>query len=105
MYQNKRIKGFQIMTFLLISGLVLSIIPLGSATVEGGRAQRGTRQPFTHTVFAEEITATWCVHCPYVATALSNIYDSNDYDFYFIAMIADVNDLAQERANYSHYDL
>ncbi|UCE39434.1 MAG: hypothetical protein JSW00_09490 [Thermoplasmata archaeon] len=54
---------------------------------------------FTHTTFSEEFTATWCGHCPYVADALYNIYESNDYPFYFVAMITDYNDKAGERAN------
>lgn len=56
-------------------------------------------QPFTHTVFAEEFTATWCPHCPAVADALNNIYTSQDYEFYFVAMITNVSDPAAARAD------
>ena len=33
---------------------------------------------FTHTVFAEDATATWCQYCHYAHQALKNIYTSGD---------------------------
>ena len=36
---------------------------------------------FTHTVFVEECTATWCPKCPFAAEALYSIYQSGDYPF------------------------
>ena len=44
---------------------------------------------FTHTVFVEEATATWCPYCPVMADSLNGIYESNDYPYYFVALIAD----------------
>lgn len=44
---------------------------------------------FTHTVFVEEATATWCPYCPVMADSLYSIYESDDYPYYFIALIAD----------------
>ena len=44
---------------------------------------------FTHTVFIEESTATWCPYCPAMANALNNIYLSDNYPFYFVALIDD----------------
>jgi hypothetical protein len=52
---------------------------------------------FTHTVLAEECTATWCPNCPFAAEALKNIYDSGDYPFYYVANINDMNPIAKER--------
>ena len=52
---------------------------------------------FTHTVFAEECTATWCPNCPYGAEALYNIYQSSNYPFYYVALVNDMNPIAQER--------
>ena len=54
-------------------------------------------EEFTHTVFCEEATATWCKYCPAAAEALGAIYDSGDYPFYFVAMVADMNDMASDR--------
>ncbi len=52
---------------------------------------------FTHTVFCEEATASWCHYCPQVADALYNIYQSNVYPFYFVALIADKTQKAYDR--------
>ena len=60
-------------------------------------------EQFTHTVFAEEFTATWCVYCPSAAENLMLIYEDApgepyyDDNFFFVALITDVNDKADER--------
>jgi thiol-disulfide isomerase/thioredoxin len=52
---------------------------------------------FTHTVFAEECTATWCPNCPFAASALYNIYSSGDYPFYYVSLVDDMNPIAKSR--------
>ena len=54
---------------------------------------------FTHTVFIEEGTATWCQYCPAMGHALHSIYDSEDYPFYYVALVTDMNSDAQARIN------
>ena len=60
-------------------------------------------EDFTHAVFGEEFTATWCVYCPSAAENLMKIYDDvpdEPYyhdNFFFVALITDVNDKADER--------
>ena len=60
-------------------------------------------EQFTHAVFAEEFTATWCVYCPSAAENLMLIYEDvpgepyYDDNFFFVALITDVNDKADER--------
>ena len=60
-------------------------------------------EDFTHTVFGEEFTATWCVYCPSAAENLMKIYDDipnepyYDDKFFFVALITDVNDKADDR--------
>jgi len=44
---------------------------------------------FSHTVFVEEGTATWCQYCPAMAHALYRVYQSQLYPFYFVALIDD----------------
>lgn len=51
----------------------------------------------THTVFAEECTATWCPNCPTGAEALYNIYQSGDYPFYYVSLVNDMNPIAKKR--------
>ena len=59
-------------------------------------------EQFTHAVFAEEFTATWCVYCPSAAENLMLIYEDvpgepyYDDNFFFVALITDVNDKADE---------
>lgn len=50
-----------------------------------------------HTVLIEEGTATWCTNCPAVATILHNLYDSGEFNFYYVGMVDDKNSLAQNR--------
>jgi hypothetical protein len=40
----------------------------------------------THTVFAEDATATWCGYCHY-ARDISAIYTSQDYPFYYVCLL------------------
>lgn len=54
-------------------------------------------QDFTHTVFVEEMTQTTCVYCPELANAFNDVYKSHDYDYYFVALIEDVNENASAR--------
>lgn len=60
-------------------------------------------EDFTHAVFAEEFTATWCVYCPSAAENLMKVYDDIPNEpyyhdkFFFVALITDVNDKADER--------
>ncbi len=60
-------------------------------------------EDFTHAVFGEEFTATWCVYCPSAAENLMKIYDDIPTEpyyhdkFFFVALITDVNDKADER--------
>jgi len=63
----------------------------------GETGENTVNEDFTHTVFVEEATATWCPHCPEMAEALNSIYDSGDYPFYFVAMISDENDDVYDR--------
>jgi thiol-disulfide isomerase/thioredoxin len=52
---------------------------------------------FTHTVLAEEGTATWCPYCPDMANKLNTVYNSGEYPFYFVALVADKNQDAADR--------
>lgn len=59
---------------------------------------------FTHSVFVEEATATWCSYCPAMANTLNAIYESGDYPWYFVALVTDKNTQAAARlAEYNVY--
>lgn len=42
---------------------------------------------FTHTVFCEDATASFCGACPSASEALQSIYMSKNYPFYYVEMI------------------
>jgi len=48
---------------------------------------------YTHTVFLEEATATWCPYCPAMANAIHSIYESGEYPFYYVSLISDKNEV------------
>jgi len=52
---------------------------------------------FTHTVFAEECSATWCGWCPFVIDWLHNIWEDEDYDWYYVTLVDDKNTYADQR--------
>jgi thiol-disulfide isomerase/thioredoxin len=52
---------------------------------------------FTHTVVCEVGTATWCAACPSMADTLEKIYKYGDYPFYYIEMVTDMSDIANNR--------
>jgi len=44
-------------------------------------------EDFSHTILIEEATAQYCPYCPAMANALYTIYESDEYPFYFIALV------------------
>lgn len=54
-------------------------------------------EEFPHTVFVEEGTTTWCPNCPMAAEALYALYNSGETPFYFMALVIDMNKVAQNR--------
>jgi len=53
---------------------------------------------YTHTVFVESFTATFCGPCAPAAAEIYDIYTSGGYDFYYVSFIVDVNNVASQRA-------
>ncbi len=69
-----------------------------SAGAEPGETDYNVQnEDFTHTVFIEEGTATWCPYCPAMAEALNNVFKSEELPFYFVALVADENQDAEDR--------
>ncbi len=75
--------------------LMVSIVCLFAAA--GIPLQTANSQVYTHTVLVEEGTATWCPYCPGVAQYLAQIYESGSYDFYYVALVQDMNTYANSR--------
>jgi len=72
-------------------------VDAAAAAKPGETGENFRNETITHTVFCEEATATWCQYCPAAANGLYDVYDSEEYPFYFAAMVADKNDIASDR--------
>lgn len=72
-------------------------VDAAAAAQPGETGHNTVNEDFTHSVFLEVGTATWCPSCPYMANALDKIYTSGDYPFYFVEMVTDMNSLANQR--------
>ncbi|MFA5102801.1 MAG: PKD domain-containing protein [Candidatus Thermoplasmatota archaeon] len=55
------------------------------------------KMDFTHTIFAEYGTATWCGYCKYAHGALKEIYAEGQYPFYYVSLVTDKNTKASQR--------
>ena len=91
----------KILPFLVVGILVLS--GLGAVALNSDAKQTNSndqgKNAFTHTVFAEDATATWCGYCHYAREALDKIYTSGDYPFFYVCLVDDKNTHAATRIN------
>ncbi len=64
-----------------------------------------TNGGYTHTVFVEVGTGTWCPYCPATNNAMHGIYSSGSYNFFYAEMIEDMNATAHNRVatDYNQY--
>jgi len=72
-------------------------VDAAAAATPGNTSHNTVTENFTHTVFIEEGTATWCQYCPSMAEALYTVYQSGEYPFYFVALIHDKSPGAADR--------
>ena len=68
-----------------------------AGSIPGNTGYNIVKNNFTHTVFIEEGTATWCHNCPDMANKLNDLYKTSEYPFYFISLISDENEDANSR--------
>lgn len=64
-------------------------VDAAAAAAPGNTSYNTVNENFTHTVFVEEGTATWCRYCPAMASALLGVYESKLYPFYYVSLIDD----------------
>jgi thiol-disulfide isomerase/thioredoxin len=84
--------GIILLSLVLSNGLIV-----GDAGAEDPGMQPLGPGDFTHFVLGEQFTATWCGYCPTAAHQLEDIYYNDGYEFYYVALIGDVNDKASDR--------
>jgi hypothetical protein len=53
------------------------------------KTMKSSTYNFTHAVLAEYATTTTCPYCPTASNQLWSIYNSDDYDFYFLTLVGD----------------
>jgi hypothetical protein len=61
-----------------------------------------TNGGYTHTVFAEIGTGSWCQYCPATNAAMHSIYSSGSYNFFYAEMIEDLNTVAHNRVHHEY---
>jgi len=78
-----------------------------AAGCEPGQTDTNVKnEEFTHTVFCEVGTATWCSACPSMARALDNVYDDHEYPFFYVEMVVDKSGTASQRmGDYNLYGI
>jgi len=54
---------------------------------------------YTHTVLVEACTASWCPPCATAARVMHDIFYSGLYDFYYVALVSDKNNYANQRCS------
>lgn len=85
-----------------------SLPPLGSpfnayyvdaaaAATPGTTGYNTVTEDFTHTVFIEEGTGSWCKPCVQASENLHEIYESGEYPFYFVGLVQDKVQKAADR--------
>jgi len=55
------------------------------------------QEEFVHTVFIEEASYTSCAPCTKVASIIDELYNSGEYNFYYVSLIEDKSDKAKKR--------
>lgn len=98
----KKIILLTIVTILFVSPFVAATTMTTSSKIQSQKSMLNTNLEFTHTVFVEEATTTWCPNCPTAAEALYALYNTSESPFYFVAFVSDVNSVSQDR-NWGHY--
>lgn len=98
----KKIMIIAVAAILFISPFVAASTYIDTEQTQSKTAIRSNASEFTHTVFIEEGTTSWCPSCPNAAEALYSLYNSGEYPFFFVALVIDKNPIAQNRF-WGHY--
>lgn len=82
--------------------------PIGEPSVDGSKfyiiSVVDDKKELSHKVFLEEGTATWCSNCPDSAKIIENVYNAKDPDFYYVNLVQDKSDKANDRL-YDDYNI
>jgi len=91
---NKVLVSIILITILLVplSG-ASSILTLNRSDIKSDLKESFNilKDDFSHCVFTEYVTTTTCGYCPTASSQLYSIYESGDYDYYYVSLVADIN--------------
>ncbi|MBS3748912.1 MAG: hypothetical protein KGY67_04345 [Candidatus Thermoplasmatota archaeon] len=97
---------------LLICSILLFVTPMivsqpveTSLDLQKNALIKSLQNDFTHTVFAEYATTTWCPNCPPASEGLFEVYNSSEYDFHYVTLVSDVNPNAQTRSWQGYFNM
>jgi glutaredoxin len=81
---------------VLATLMLLITLPLATAaSIDQTTIQTKQTSPatldFTHDVIAEYVTTTTCPYCPTASSQLWSIYQTGDYPFHFVTLVANQN--------------
>jgi hypothetical protein len=94
----RKILLVSIMIMMLIVPIVgaFDISSIGNNVTE---QKNVSNQEYTHSVFVEGCTQTWCPPCATAAAVINEIYKSGEYDFHYVALVSDMNTAARKRVS------
>ena len=85
----------------LVYGIFIGLIFLVSIVNGLGQPIENSQKSATlnqNMLFVEYATTTWCPQCPDASNALYELYLSEQYPFYYITLVSDVNTNANQRS-------
>ena len=85
-----------ILTFFLVISLILPAAFLVNSFASETSTERETNG-YTHTVFAEYCSLSYCPYCPPVSSQLQQIYSSHNYPFIYVTLVYDKNPKIRDR--------
>lgn len=97
LFKNHWLLIVSISFLFVLSSCAAGLTPQVSQTVHQTSSNNAPTTTFTHAVFAEDATATWCGYCHFARAALDKIYQSHDYPFYYVCLVDDMDTHAHAR--------
>ncbi len=74
-------------------------VDAAAAARPGESSSNTVNEEFTHTVFCEVGTASWCPACPKMARELEIVFEKGEYPFYYVELVVDKCRDANKRMN------
>lgn len=98
-YKTKKMIGFSLL-FIMIFSSFMGATSSTNTNITNKYLKMNSAEKledYTHTVMVEACTASWCPPCATAAAVMHDVFYSGDYDFYYVALVADKNGYANGR--------